>query len=119
MRNDHAAEASGAPGPAVPQPRAAQDPAVDEFAASLLRALVNMAQRSKRRQADLTAALRGAGLQQVEPARVRAALRLLQGQGCIDHLVPLSDGGLLLSVTTVAVERPGGVVRWLQPGEED
>ena len=83
-----------------------------DFAVLLLMALANMAARSKRGQADLVAALRGAGLT-AEPRRVRAALRLLQERGAIEHLVPLSDGGLLLSVTKAATEQFGGVSQWL------
>jgi hypothetical protein len=112
MQNDESG--SGPDAPAQP-PAALTDEA---FAAALLRALVGMAARSKRRQADLTAALRGAGLP-AEPARVRAALRLLRQQGCIDNLVPLSDGGLLLSVTATALGRFGTVPRWLPLGDDD
>ena len=102
----------------APPYRDADGAATDEFAATLLRALVDMAGRSKRRQADLTAALRGAGMP-ADPARVRGALRRLQQQRCIENLVPLSDGGLLLSVTTAAIERLGGASEWLPLGAED
>jgi hypothetical protein len=71
-----------AAGPQPARPAPASD---DDFAALLLQALSAMAGRSKRRQADLTAALRGANLE-AEPARVRAALRILQSQGCIENL---------------------------------
>ena len=84
----------------------------DGFADRLLRALVTMALRSTRRQADVAAAMHGAGLSP-EPARVRAALRLLQAQGCIENLVPLSDGGLLLSITRTALERGAPPSPWL------
>jgi hypothetical protein len=90
----------------------------EAFAALLLRALVAMAARSKRQQADMTAALRGAGLM-ATPVRVRAALRLLRQQGCIANLVPLSDGGLLLSVTPSAIDQLGGRPQWLPLDEED
>ena len=83
-----------------------------DFAVVLLQALNNMAARSKRRQADLNAALRGADII-VDPSRVRAALRLLQAQGAIENLVPLSDGGLLLSVTQKAAERAIPPPQWL------
>ena len=83
-----------------------------DFAALLLMALTDMAARSKQGQADLVAALRGAGLV-AEPRRVRAALRLLQSHGAIENLVPLSDGGLLLSVTQAASEQFGSVSQWL------
>jgi hypothetical protein len=88
-----------------------------DFAMLVLLALSDMARRSTRGQADLVAALRGAGLA-AEPRRVRGALRLLQAQGAIDHLVPLSDGGLLLSVTRVARERFATASQWL-PGSDD
>lgn len=68
-----------------------------DFAGQLLDALRAMADRSKRRQADVLAALRGAGIT-AESRQVRAALRVLQAQGDIENLVPLSDGGLLLTV---------------------
>ncbi len=70
-----------------------------EFATVMLRALIDMAARSQRRQADLLAALRGADLP-ADPQQVRAALRLLQNQGCVSDLVPLSDGGLLVDGDT-------------------
>lgn len=89
-----------------------------DFCRLLLAALTNMAVRSKRRQADLVAALRGAGLT-AEPRRVRAALRLLQAQGAIDNLVPLSDGGLLLSVVNLANDQFGGLSQWLGNDEPE
>jgi len=125
MLDERAESVATAPDPVVSpahpaqEAQEAQEAQIEEFAAGLLRALMGMARRSKRRQADLTAVLRGAGMHQVEPARVRTALRLLQSQGCIDNLVPLSDGGLLLSVTTIAVERLGGGARWLPIAGED
>jgi hypothetical protein len=83
-----------------------------DFAVVLLQALTGMASRSKRRQADLTAALRGADIV-AEPARVRSALKLLRAQGAIENLVPLSDGGLLLSVTQKGSERASPPPQWL------
>ncbi len=88
-----------------------------EFASLLLRALIDMAARSKRRQADVLAALRGAGVA-AEPGRVRAALRTLLAQGFIADLVPLSDGGLLLTVTTAATERVEQRPQWLPLAED-
>jgi hypothetical protein len=44
---------------------------------------------------------------------VRTALRLLCAQGAIENLVPLSDGGLLLSVTQQSSVRRGPVTDWL------
>lgn len=83
-----------------------------DFAVVLLQALTTMAARSKRRQADLTAALRGADIAP-DMGRVRNALKLLYMQGAIENLVPLSDGGLLLSVTQYASERTGSLPQWL------
>jgi hypothetical protein len=83
-----------------------------DFAVALLQALTTMAARSKRHQADLTAALRGASLT-ADPSRVRLALKMLCAQGAIDHLVPLSDGGLLLSVTQKPAEKAGYAPDWL------
>ncbi len=83
-----------------------------DFVVVLLQALTTMAARSKRRQADLIAALRGADIT-ADPSRVRAALKVLHGQGAIGNLVPLSDGGLLLSVTQHASERVGTPPEWL------
>lgn len=99
---------------AQPPASAAMDDA--EYAMHLLMALTSMSSRSKRRQADLVAALRGAHLP-AEPRKVRAALRLLQAQGAIENLVPLSDGGLLLSVTQAATSQFGGLSQWLLPDD--
>ncbi len=71
-----------------------------------------MASRSKRRQADLSAALRGADIV-TDPSRVRSALKILRSGGAIENLVPLSDGGLLLSVTQKGAGRPGAAPDWL------
>jgi hypothetical protein len=83
-----------------------------DFAIVLLQALTRMAARSKRCQADLTAALRGADIV-TEPSRVRSALKILRAAGAIDNLVPLSDGGLLLSVTQTGSGLPGAPPEWL------
>jgi len=100
------------------QPRRADDLDDADFAVVLLQALTNMAMRSKRRQADLTAALRGADIS-ADPGRVRSALKLLRAQGAIENLVPLSDGGLLLSVTQNASDRAGLAPQWLPLDELD
>ena len=83
-----------------------------DLAVMILQALTTMAARSKRHQADLTAALKGADIA-AEPPRVRTALRLLCAQGAIENLVPLSDGGLLLQVTQASSARRGPVTDWL------
>lgn len=115
MQNEAGEPGGGAPEAGTAAPIEEPDePAEAEFASLLLRALTDMAARSKRRQADLTAVLRGAGLP-AEPGRVRAALRTLLAQGSIADLVPLSDGGLLLTVTTERVDRPP---QWLPLAED-
>ncbi len=83
-----------------------------DFAVVLLQALTRMAARSKRRQADLVAALRGADIA-VDPGQIRSALKILRANGAIENLVPLSDGGLLLSVTNKGSERAGPPPQWL------
>ena len=110
---DTAAHGGVAAASAPPMPAHLEDA---EFAVLLLLALTSMAARSNRRQADLVAALRGAKLT-AEPRRVRAALRLLQAQGAIENLVPLSDGGLLLSVTRASSDQFGGIAQWLTPDD--
>jgi hypothetical protein len=81
------------------------------FADRLLAALATMAVRSKRRQADLSAALRRAGLDG-EAGLVSNALRYLEDVGCIEHLVPLYDGGVLMSVTSRGIEQLSSAPRW-------
>jgi PAS domain S-box-containing protein len=100
-----------------PAPDAPTVPGVD-FAPVLLSALTKMATRSQRRQADLTAALRGAGLE-FDRRRVQVALGRQQAQGCITNLVPLSDGGLLLTVTNQALDSAAAPSSWLTPDELD
>jgi hypothetical protein len=75
-----------------------------DFEDALLAALAGMAARSHRRQADLFVAVRRSGLS-AGPAEVRAALHHLQQDGCVDRVVPLEDGGILLSITVRGVER--------------
>jgi hypothetical protein len=81
------------------------------FADKLLTALVNMAVRSKRRQADLCAAMCRSGLQ-ADQAQMTDALRELEAEGLIEHIVPLYDGGVLLSVTSRGIEKRGNGPRW-------
>jgi hypothetical protein len=105
---------------AVPPPLTVRDEdmPIEDFAAIMLRALIDMAARSQRRQADLLAALRGARLP-LDQARVRAALRLLLAQGCVTNPVPLSDGAVLLTVTRQAMEQGGPAPQWLPMDELD
>ncbi len=109
------------PGPGLSDPdRLATESAVhsradgfddDDLTVVILQALTVMAARSRRHQADLGAALRGADIA-VDPVRLRAALRRLCARGAIDHLVPLSDGRLLLTVTQRRPEHPGWESEW-------
>jgi hypothetical protein len=70
------------------------------LASVLLGALAAMAARNRRGEADLYAALRGAGLT-IDGARLEAALDYLRAEGCVTNLVLLSDGDLLMKVTGV------------------
>jgi len=81
------------------------------FVTQLLCALAAMAVRSKRRQADLSAALKRSGLQATAQG-VMSALRQLEQQGCIEDLVPLYDGGVLMSVTSRGIEHLSAGPRW-------
>lgn len=86
------------------EPTRAADP---RLRLSLLKALAAMAIRSKRRQADLAVALRRSGITQPREG-IAAALIDLLDNGLIDDLILLSDGGLLLSVTSLGIERLHG-----------
>ena len=77
---------------------------------ALLAALASMAVRSHRRQADLAVATRRASLI-AEPSSLRIALLRLHQDGCIDSIVPLADGGVLLSVTSRGIDRLGSTSR--------
>ncbi len=117
-RSDHAAPLISAPKPTPAAQAAGRTAELDDadFAVVVLQALTTMASRSKRRQADLTAALRGADIE-ADASRVRIALKSLRAFGAIEKLVPLSDGGLLLSVTQKAIERVGPAHDWLAVDE--
>jgi hypothetical protein len=67
------------------------------YASDLLTALMSVAAPSQR--AEVRAALRFGGLSE-EPRRLRRALQFLRREGCISHLEPLSDGGLVVTVTS-------------------
>ena len=102
--------------PAVDDDRAASEAEVrppvltEAFVHDVLVAVADMALRSKRRQADLDAALWGAGMSAVRDQRL-AALARLREQGCVDKVVELSDGGVLLSVTALGLDRLGSASR--------
>lgn len=82
-----------------------------ELAAKLLRALSGMAARNRHREADLVAAMCAAGLAS-DPRSTREALLLLRNQRCIRNMVPLSDGGLLLTVTGSQMEPSDRASQW-------
>ena len=103
---------------AAMQPQGEPALSVADFAALLLRAVTRMAGRSSRRQADLAAALRGAGMPTRSPL-IPAALRLLQHQGCVTDLVALADGGLLLTVTGHDSAQSARMLHWLPDDERD
>jgi hypothetical protein len=71
------------------------------FTAAVAAALTKMAARSPRHQADLIAALRGAGLPLDRP-RIEAALNRLVSDGIVTTTLVLSDGGMLVTVAPVA-----------------
>lgn len=71
---------------------------------AVLRAVAAMARFSKRQQAELDVALRRAGLA-LRPAQRAAALRYLSDTASVEDIIPLDDGGVLLSVTSAGMER--------------
>jgi hypothetical protein len=86
-----------------------RSPALTEgFVHKVLVAVADMALRSKRRQADLDAALWSAGMTAGDERRL-AALERLREEGCVEKVVELSDGGVLLSVTALGLDRLGGL----------
>ena len=70
---------------------------------ALLTALADMAGRSTRVQADLAAAMRHAKLF-LPVERLAAALVALEQSGYLEQIVPLGDGGTLVSVTPAGNE---------------
>jgi hypothetical protein len=79
------------------------------FTEALFHALIAMARRSKRGQADVVAALRGAGLS-LDAPRVSIAVERLLDEGRVSTLVPLCDGGMLVTVASLSSPRT-----WLPP----
>jgi hypothetical protein len=75
----------------------------EAFVQDALSAVAEMALLSKRRQADLDAALHHAGLTARGQRRL-AVLERLRRLGFIDKVVELTDGGVLLSVTALGLE---------------
>lgn len=70
---------------------------------ALLTALADMASRSTRVQADLGAAMGQAKLLLGADQAV-TALAELEGGGYVEQIVPLGDGGVLVSVTPSGTE---------------
>ena len=68
-----------------------------DFDEALFRALHAMATKSPRFQADVHAAMRHAKLN-AHPTGLSAALQRLEVAGRVSNLIPLSDGGLLITV---------------------
>jgi hypothetical protein len=68
----------------------------------VLDAVAAMARRSARSQADVRAALYKVGLTLPEP-ELAAILAELVTAGLVENLIPLIDGSVLLTVTTLGV----------------
>ncbi len=68
-----------------------------DFDEALFRALHAMATKSPRFQADVHAAMRHANLS-AHPTGLSAALQRLEVAGRVSNLIPLRDGGLLITV---------------------
>jgi hypothetical protein len=100
------------PDGAEPEEARGDDAIVTDFAAAVLRALTDMSARSLRSQADVAAALHAAQMP-IDAPRLRAALRLLLANGCVTRPVPLSDGGLLLTVSRQAMPQLAAATEWL------
>jgi hypothetical protein len=83
----------------------------DEFCDMLLAAMVAMALKSKRRQADISAVMVRHRL--VAPReRIGAALRKLEMAAQVRDIVPLYDGGTLVTVTNTGMDLLGGSKQW-------
>lgn len=75
-----------------------------DFLDALLAALTAMAVLSPRRQADVAVAMRRAGLAGSREL-IQVALDRLRREGSVERPLHLSDGGILVSVTTRGIER--------------
>jgi hypothetical protein len=96
---------------AAPRQVGPSDFSAEELCETLLAALVVLASKSKRRQADLSAALRRMNLP-VTADQVMAALGKLRDEGCVLDWMPLYDGGMLVSVTNRGMDQTGRMVSW-------
>jgi hypothetical protein len=94
-----------------PHSLAAVEEEEDEFTEMLLAAMVGMAMKSKRRQADVTAVMRRSKLD-AAPERVAAALRTLEAQSRVRDIVPLYDGSTLATVTNIGMDLVGASRHW-------
>lgn len=92
-------------GPAASRIEAEEGVTETDIAGAVLRALATMARASKRQQAELQAALERAGLASLSDHEKQAALRRLYDTASIEHIIPLDDGGVLISVTSAGMER--------------
>lgn len=92
---------AGANGPAMPGH--APQPVARDFCDAVLAALTEMAVLSLRRQADVGVAVRRAGLK-APPEAIAGAVAQLREEGCVEGVLHLSDGGILLSVTMRGIE---------------
>jgi hypothetical protein len=81
-----------------------EDSPVISVPVAVLRAVAAMARNSKRQQAELGVALQRAGLT-LDTGHQEAVLRHLCDTADVEAVIPLSDGGILLSVTAAGMER--------------
>ena len=75
------------------------------FGEDLLLALVSMAERSYRGQADVHAAMNGARCAPVQPGHLARSLEVLERGGFVEDVLHLSDGGILVRVTPAGKTR--------------
>jgi len=87
------------------------DYTAEDLCDTLLAAMVILAAKSKRRQADLSAALRRMNLP-VTAEQIMTALHKLREEGCVQDWVPLYDGGMLVSVTNRGMDQTGRIGTW-------
>ncbi len=87
----------------MPTTRRAAPPVAKDFADALLAAVAQMAALSPRRQADVSVAMRRAGLT-APPETVGTTLDQLLRDGCVELPLRLSDGGILVSLTMRGIE---------------
>ncbi len=91
----------------------------DELPYALLAALVAMARKNARFQADVDAAVKRRGIL-ASPGRLKQALTCLKDAKLLERLIPLYDGGMLVTPTNAAMDTIGGGLSWLSanyPGQ--